>query len=81
MRRTLLQLRVDPIACDGFGYCAELLPERIGRDEWGFPLLAPGVLPPGLLDAARRCVVSCPRNAIVLVPADEPLSGPTTRAR
>lgn len=23
--------------CDGFGYCAEILPEVLSLDEWGFP--------------------------------------------
>lgn len=69
MKRAPRRLRVDPVACDGFGYCAELLPEHVGRDEWGYPVVSPEVVPPRLLDAARRCVASCPRNAISLVPA------------
>jgi hypothetical protein len=31
-------LRVNPIACSGHGLCAELLPELISLDEWGYPL-------------------------------------------
>ena len=31
------RLRVDPIACDGRGLCAETLPEMITLDDWGFP--------------------------------------------
>ena len=34
------QLRVDPTACTGHGLCAELLPELITLDEWGYPILA-----------------------------------------
>ena len=34
-----LQLHVDPIACDGHGLCADLLPERIELDEWGYPVI------------------------------------------
>ena len=34
-----LSLRVDPVACDAFGYCAELLPERVTLDEWGYPVV------------------------------------------
>ncbi|MDQ1484657.1 MAG: ferredoxin, partial [Actinomycetota bacterium] len=30
---------VDWTACDGRGLCAELLPERITLDEWGFPII------------------------------------------
>ena len=36
------ELRVDPIACTGHGACAELLPEMITLDDWGYPILAPG---------------------------------------
>ena len=32
-------LRVDPIACDGHGNCHELLPELIGLDRWGYPII------------------------------------------
>ena len=32
-----LRLRIDPTACTGHGVCADLLPERIQLDEWGFP--------------------------------------------
>ena len=30
------RLIVDPIACTGHGACAELLPEVISLDEWGY---------------------------------------------
>ena len=32
-------LRVNPIACEAHGMCAELLPERIALDEWGYPIV------------------------------------------
>ena len=35
------RLRVNPITCEGHGLCAELLPERIQLDEWGFPIIDP----------------------------------------
>ena len=49
-------LRVDPIACTGHGLCAELFPERIWLDEWGYPVIEDGELTPDLLEArqARR---------------------------
>ena len=46
-------LRVDPIACDGHGLCAELLPEWIRLDDWGFPIVDPRPLPAGLAPHAR----------------------------
>jgi ferredoxin len=61
-----LQLTIDPIACDAYGYCAELLPEVIHLDEWGYPLLASDPIPTRLVKAARRAVRDCPRNAIAL---------------
>jgi ferredoxin len=61
-----VRLRVNPIACDAFGYCAELLPELVGRDEWGYPILAEGPVPNRLVDVARRAVRECPRRALFL---------------
>lgn len=60
-------LVVDPIACDGHGVCAELLPELITLDPWGFPILTAGPVPMDLLDHAERAVTSCPRLALKLV--------------
>jgi ferredoxin len=59
-------LRVDPIACDGHGLCAELLPERIRLDDWGYPVVSPEPIPPRLEKLARRAVVSCPTLALKL---------------
>ena len=33
------QVRVNPIRCDAYGMCAELLPERITLDDWGYPIV------------------------------------------
>ena len=70
MSRRRFRLVVDPVACDGAGVCAELLPELISLDPWGFPLLGPGEVPPSLVDLARRATVSCPRLALHLVPVE-----------
>ena len=32
-------MRVNPIACDAHGLCAELFPERISLDDWGYPMI------------------------------------------
>ncbi|MCW2945279.1 MAG: ferredoxin [Actinoallomurus sp.] len=58
------RLRVNPITCTGHGLCAELLPEAIGLDEWGYPILGP--VPDRLLPLARRAVVDCPTLALKL---------------
>ena len=47
------RLRVNPITCEAHGMCAELLPERISLDDWGYPIVDQEPLPPELLDHAR----------------------------
>ena len=59
-------LVVDRIKCDGRGLCAELLPELIRLDDWGYPILRPGPVPGHLLPLARRAVEDCPVLAIAL---------------
>jgi ferredoxin len=65
------QLRVNPIACSGHGLCAELLPELISLDEWGYPVIADREVPPRLARQARRAVTDCPALALRLAPAPE----------
>jgi ferredoxin len=60
------ELVVDRIGCDGFGMCAELLPELIELDDWGYPIVAAGGVPDQLLDHARRAVAVCPVLALRL---------------
>jgi ferredoxin len=57
---------VDWTACDGRGLCAELLPELISRDEWGFPLIPDPIVAASLRDHAERAVAACPRLALRL---------------
>jgi ferredoxin len=63
---TKLMLRLDPIACDGHGYCAELLPEHVTLDEWGYPILDGRGLAREQLAAAHQAVSLCPRLALAL---------------
>jgi ferredoxin len=58
-----IRLEVDRIACDGFGMCAELLPEIIELDDWGYPIVH-SLLPKKLLPMARRAVDVCPVLAL-----------------
>jgi ferredoxin len=60
-------LRVNPIACSGHGACAELLPELIELDEWGYPIVDSRPVPPALDPEARRAVAACPALALRLV--------------
>jgi ferredoxin len=57
-------LRVDPIACDGHGICAELFPEWIRLDDWGYPIVDPRPVPPGLEEHAQRAIKECPTLAL-----------------
>jgi len=57
-------LRVNPIACTGHGVCAELLPELIELDEWGYPIVDSSPLPAALERDARRAVNACPALAL-----------------
>jgi ferredoxin len=65
-------LKVNPIACTGHGVCAELLPELISLDEWGYPLVDPRPVPVHLDREARRAVAACPALALKLTRTDEP---------
>ncbi len=60
------RLRLNPIACEAHGMCAELLPERIALDEWGYPVIDGERLTPELLDHARRAAQACPTFALVV---------------
>jgi ferredoxin len=62
------RLRVNPILCSGHGLCAELLPELITLDEWGFPIMSDDAVPKGLGKLARRAVTDCPALALALLP-------------
>lgn len=68
--REVAVLELDPVRCDGRGLCHELLPELIGLDEWGYPLLPGGRLSArvtdDLMDHALRAVEACPVLALRL---------------
>lgn len=63
------RLHVDRTRCDGAGMCAELLPELIALDDWGYPILRDGPVPDHLQDLARRAIDACPVLALRLVAA------------
>jgi methionine sulfoxide reductase heme-binding subunit len=64
-----LRVQVDPIACTGHGLCAELLPELIAVDKWGYPLLKDEPVRMSLTRRARRAVTDCPALALRLTDA------------
>ena len=60
------RLKVDMIACDAHGVCAELVPELVGLDEWGYPILADAPVPVELHKHGRKAVSLCPNLALSL---------------
>jgi ferredoxin len=64
-------IRVNPIVCEGRGLCAELFPERIVLDDWGYPIVDETPIPPSLERHARRAESMCPTLALALRESDE----------
>jgi ferredoxin len=60
------RLRINRTECVGHGVCAELLPELVAIDEWGYPIIADIPVPTRLTRDARRAVAACPALAIRL---------------
>ncbi len=60
------RITVDRLRCDGRGVCAELFPEVIALDDWGYPIVAGGIVSDHLLPLARLAVSSCPVLALKL---------------
>ncbi|TMD43916.1 MAG: ferredoxin [Chloroflexi bacterium] len=58
------QVAIDRIRCDGHGICAELLPEMISLDDWGYPIIKPSPIPLRLIEHAQRAVEACPVLAL-----------------
>jgi ferredoxin len=54
-------MAIDRMRCDSHGLCAELLPELIRLDDWGYPIIDPGPIPeelvptPGARSRPARC--------------------------
>jgi ferredoxin len=66
------RLDIDWTRCDGHGLCAELLPERIARDDWGYPVIASTALRAEDEAGVRRAVALCPALALRLATRPTP---------
>ena len=60
------RIQVNPVTCEGHGLCAEMLPEMITLDDWGYPIVADAPIGERLLGHARRAVTNCPALALRL---------------
>jgi ferredoxin len=65
--KTTWHMEIDRIKCDGHGLCAELLPERIHLDDWGYPIIEVKPIDERLEAHARKAVSHCPVRALRLV--------------
>lgn len=74
-----MRIKLDRTLCDGFGMCAEHVPETFVLDEWGYVSLAPGgdMVASEDEDAMRRAIEDCPVTAITVWAAGE---GPSSRS-
>ncbi len=61
-----MKLRVNPITCTGHGLCAELLPEFIALDPWGYPIVPAEPVPDELTRLARKAATACPTLALLV---------------
>jgi ferredoxin len=73
-----VRVRINPVACDAYGFCAELLPERITLDEWGYPIVDGAPVDGDLLALAIRAANECPRRAVALEPLTRVAAGRTS---
>ena len=64
--RMSTHLRVNPITCEAHGLCAELLPEMITLDDWGYPIIDGNPVTPELLEHAQRAAAACPTLALLI---------------
>lgn len=65
-RHRTLRPAVDWTACQGHGGCADLLPELVTLDEWGYPVIHEGPVPEEAQRRARKAVSECPALAFLL---------------
>jgi ferredoxin len=61
-----MRIRVNPVECTAHGLCAELLPEWVSLDEWGYPAIDEQHLPAQLVKNAKRAAAACPTLALKL---------------
>jgi ferredoxin len=58
------KLKIDWIACDGYGVCGAAAPDLIVLDDWGYPVLPDGPVPRDLVRQAEKAINDCPMVAL-----------------
>ena len=66
---TAKRLSVDWTLCTGHLVCADILPELVTVDDWGYPDVSDGAVPDRLLRHVRRARATCPALALRLLDA------------
>jgi ferredoxin len=61
--------------CTGHLVCLDLLPDLLGVDDWGYPMLPDRPVPAHLLRHAKRAKAACPVLALRLERQLDPAPG------
>ncbi len=57
--------KIDPTACEAYGFCFEVAPSVFDSDDWGYAkVIATGLLAGPELERAREAFRLCPVKAI-----------------
>ena len=68
-----MKAHVDPVKCEGFGSCHDVLPEVFLLDEWGYAYVdADGQVPEGMETKSREAAAICPVHAITITDEKKP---------
>lgn len=60
------KLVVNPIACRAHGLCAEIVPDLVRLDEWGYPIIVDEPVESDRVRDVRAAVRACPTLALSL---------------
>jgi ferredoxin len=58
------KLKIDWVACNGYGVCEVAAPDLIVLDDWGYPVLQDGPVPSDLMRQANKAINDCPMLAL-----------------
>jgi ferredoxin len=58
------KLKIDWIACNGYGACETAAPDLITLDDWGYPIFLDGPVPHALVRQADSAINDCPMLAL-----------------